>query len=358
MPGFSSLLDSIHANAPIPDIPEGDPTDGDPYQSPDEIPMAAKGCLLYMACTLFSAELTKGKIGEVGMAIFPDHAKLVAQLHESEDQAVLDALLAVGLWLEHHDHFVTGPLDDSNFLEYLHGLSYISATNASPKLRYAAYVLTSAVLHAHPQDRVRLAFISSILESDQHDVGHEALKVSAVSWLKKEILTAQSRAVQNVFSSFAAVRALSPYLFSDLSSFDEIEDDIHLVLNFMLQFSFHMSVVNFLIFLTGRGDKNLVLEDIRSNADKYYVQPLEQLHTRLSVTLANEYLKSSLAANAVTVQLNVELLGNRLGLLRRELGAVKEEGVSKEGEVSKEEEDSKEEEALTEEGASTEEEEH
>jgi len=52
------------------------------------------------------------------MSIFPDHAKLVKHFVGvevpanigAEEPSVIDALLAIGLWLEHTNSFVSGKL--------------------------------------------------------------------------------------------------------------------------------------------------------------------------------------------------------------------------------------------------------
>lgn len=150
-----------------------------------------------------------------------------------KDPSVIDALLAIGLWLEENDKIVAGPLNDKDFLQLLPSLFFLPANCPFEELRYPAQVLTGSILHAHPHDRVRLTLLPSTLEH----CFYEALCASALAWLEKELITAHERSssphacgsagsshsheheghshslARSAFATTAAISALQPHLF-------------------------------------------------------------------------------------------------------------------------------------------------
>ena len=198
----------------------------------------------------------------------------------NEPSGVIDALLAVGLWLENSNKFVSGPLEDEDFLQHLQSLSLLSANNPSPSLRYAAHVLVSSILHAHPVDRLRLTFISDTLE----DCPFESLKASAVTWLKEEIITASERKSENIFSSTAALAAAQPYLFPDLSELAGASDG-ELIQALAESYPFNMAVSNFLYFIGGKGYEHVVPSGMTSVVEEIYLGPLRNAQARALASL-------------------------------------------------------------------------
>lgn len=251
-------------------------------------------------------------MAEPELSIFPDHTKLVKHFIGTngpmsiggEETGVIDAVLAIGLWLEHKNRFVSGPLEDEDFLQHLQFLSLLSANNPSPTLRYAAHTLTSSLLHAHPVDRLRLTFITDTLE----ECPFEALKGSAVSWLKEEIVTARERKSQTAFDSTVALAAAQPYLFPDTSSLLDA-DDLELVEELERSFAFHMSVVNFLYFVGGKPYTKVVPAGMMSVVEEIYLGPL-RLAQQKALKLAEK--DSAKDEGASTVEL--QLLGDRIAL--------------------------------------------
>jgi hypothetical protein len=211
------------------------------------------------------------------LSIFPNHAKLVKLFIGvegptsigGEEPGVIDAVLAIGLWLEHTNQFVSGPLEDEDYLQHLQTLSLLSANNPSPTLRYAAHVFTSLILHAHPVDRLRLTFISDTLEN----CPYEALKGSAVSWLKEEIITAHERKSDNVFASTVALAAVQPYLFPDTSALAGASQE-ELLQELMQEFPFHMAVLNFLFFIGSEAYAHVVPSGMMAVVEEVYLGPL------------------------------------------------------------------------------------
>lgn len=112
------------------------------------------------------------------------------------------------------------------FTKTLQYFSIISANTPSAALRYAAHLLTSKILYAHPNDHLRLSFIKDTL---QH-CPYENLKGSAVGWLKDEILAANTPKISNaagqpslegnnektnssIFATPTCIATLAPHLF-------------------------------------------------------------------------------------------------------------------------------------------------
>jgi hypothetical protein len=249
------------------------------------------------------------------MSIFPDHTKLMAQFigtsgpasNGTEKPGVIDAVLAIGLWLEHNNQFVTGPLEDEDYLQQLQSLSLLSANTPSPTLRYAAHSLTSAILHAHPVDRLRLTFISDTLEH----CPYETLKASAVSWLKEELVTAQERKSENVFGTTLALAAAQPYLFPDTSALAEANEK-ELEEELAQSFPFHMAVLNFIYLISNKQFSNVVPPGMMAVVEEIYLGPLRAAQTKALAAQQDGQEGGIDHAHGFTFDL--QLLGDRLAL--------------------------------------------
>lgn len=239
--------------------------------------------------------------------MFPTYSTLLssfvgqdgAETTGTEDTAVIDALLAIGLWLEENDKFVSGPLEDEEFLQLLQSLSLLSANCPDEKLRYAAHILTGNILHAHPHDRVRLTFLSDTLEH----CPFEALRASAVGWLKEEMITAHRRSsspssdsqsghshspARNAFASPAAMSVLQPYLFPYESAMTA-EKDEDLWEEFQRTYLFHMAALGFIIFLAQwEGATKVVPEGTMTVVEEVYLTPLKEATERLEKVLRGD----------------------------------------------------------------------
>jgi hypothetical protein len=210
--------------------------------------------------------------------IFPDHTKIVKSFIHTEEPGtiggespgVIDAVLAIGLWLEHTNQFMSGPLEDEVFLQHLQYLSLLSANNPSPTLRNAAHALTSSILHAHPVDRIRLTFILDTLD----ECPYNSLKASAVSWLKEEIIIAADQKSENIFTSTAAITAIQPYLFPNSTELGELTGD-ELVQTITETYPLHMAVVNFLYFIGGEEYEQLVPSGTFASMEEIYLSSLK-----------------------------------------------------------------------------------
>jgi len=247
------------------------------------------------------------------MTIFSDHAKLVSKFWDSQKPGLPDALLVIGIWLEHSDQFVDGPLDDAEFLKYLQALSVLSASDPSPVTRHAAHVLTSSILHSHPNDRVRLSFITSMFEEEHDDSRLKGLKVSAVAWLKEEIMTAEDRGTKNVFSSSAALVATLPHICPNLQEVLSDEDE-QIASKLMTDLSLHMSVLNFLYFMRSEQYAHLFHSEITNKVRETYLDPLRALQTRSLAALDTGGLNDIMGDDTGRARVELELLGDRIEL--------------------------------------------
>ncbi|CAD6443801.1 bbc5077b-5562-4aab-81b7-f77386b11f37 [Sclerotinia trifoliorum] len=303
---YDLLFDTIHSKEPIAHAPN--PEDNLP-DSPDDIPLSPVGCLFLLTSLIFSSVMFKTKTPEPVMAIFPDHAKLVARLFESADGssiAIVDAVVAIGLWLEHSNKFVSGEFKDNDYMAHLRALSLWSATNPSPGLRYCTHKLTSAILHAHPVDAMRLVFISKTLQGSPDEISAIALKASAITWLKEELITAHERKLQNLFSTSSALLETKSHIFPNLSSLVDDSDE-ELTNNLMASFAVHMAALNFLFFITAEQYANIIPPGMMTQVESEYLIPLKTAQERV--------LKSSGSSKDTEApHMELELLGEQISM--------------------------------------------
>ncbi|KAI9713129.1 MAG: hypothetical protein M1820_001114 [Bogoriella megaspora] len=217
----------------------------DPPSSAEEIPLSRRGAAFLLAARQSGSVLYDMSGNAPFITVFPAHAEILqgvlgsleSPTLGSESPALLDAVMVLAL-LALENNQIGEPSDDEHFNQYLQRLSLISAQCPSPNIRYHAYYLTSTILRSHPSDKVRLAFIRDTLEH----CPLESLKASAVSWLKGEILEANSplpnssggeavpsgalsglafvndrEQASSLFASPIALSTLSTFLFPDLT---------------------------------------------------------------------------------------------------------------------------------------------
>lgn len=227
---------------------------------------------------------------------------------------MIDSLLVLGLRLYHKNAFVTGPLEDEDFVQYLQTLSVISATDPSPTVRYHAHLLTSAVLHAHPVDRTRLAYITDTL----FECPFPSLQASSVAWLKDEIMTARSRNSNDIFSDSTAIAVIMPFLIPDLSQLASA-DVADMWEEVQRSFVLYMATVNFLYFLAGEGHRHVVPDGMMDVVEKIYLGPLRNIKGRLLGELDDggtlvEVVDETTAGDA---RAELDLLGYRMDMLAK-----------------------------------------
>ncbi|KAF2817743.1 DUF1760-domain-containing protein [Mytilinidion resinicola] len=216
--------------------------ESDPPASANDIPLSRIGSLYLFTARSVARVLYGQPPPNDGIAIFPEHAKILRNFVGTagtanvglESEALLDAILCLGL-LALDANAIDEPYDDEEFAQYLQTVTLISANSPSPTIRYHAHYLASTILRSHPEDLVRLAFIRDTLEH----CPYENLKASAVGWLKGETLeanmppatahshthahphqeTEESKDPEtSIFATPIALTSLAPFLFPDLST--------------------------------------------------------------------------------------------------------------------------------------------
>lgn len=262
--------------------------------SASDIPLSRVGALYLLAAQNVSSQLFGSPNLGPETSIFPSHAHIVQHCLASDNMAsigteaetVIDSVLCLGVCALN-----TGRIgltkNDEQFNEYLQRLSLLSANTPSPTLRYHAHTLTSSILHSHPSDLVRLAFIRDTLEH----CPYENLKASAVGWLKDEILAAEKTPdpstikEPSVFATPVAIDTLAPYIFPDLTS---------LLLKrpsnsdpwpaFAVNFSFYLASLNLYYLLLAsqliRRSSNIVDLHTKHKITERFLEPLRETSKR------------------------------------------------------------------------------
>jgi len=225
--------------------------------SASDIPLSHLGTLYLLVARKASSKLFSSLADFPDISIFPDHALVVRNYLGrdsmtsigTEAEATIDAVLCLG-FTAYDEESVGPPQNDTDFNEYLQRLSLLSANTPSPTLRYHAHMLTSSVLHSHPSDLVRLAFIRDTLEH----CPYENLKASAIGWLKGEILAAskhQDKCTKkpSVFVTPVAIDITAPFMFPDLSQTLQRPVTSESWTALKLNFSFYLASLNFYYLL-------------------------------------------------------------------------------------------------------------
>ena len=192
--------------------------------------------------------------------IIPDFAAILASAlgdpatgsTGAEPEPLIDAVLFLGFLAIYAGHGMSTD-DDTAYNNILQRLSLLSANMPSPALRYHAHVLTSSILHAHPSDLFRLAFIRDTLEH----CPYENLKASAIGWLKEEILSADKYTQENkdttaersIFSTPAALITLGPSLCPDPDKLMQDQSISDSYATFQAYQAFYLAVLNLMYLL-------------------------------------------------------------------------------------------------------------
>ncbi|KAL8815842.1 MAG: hypothetical protein Q9223_005062 [Gallowayella weberi] len=248
------------------------PTNQDSTELPSsasDVPLSRPGCLYLLSASyasriLFHASSDKTEyLTESAFFSFlsdflgpPSSATL-----GTEPASLIDSILFFGHYISEKTamkHFLEQSENESTWTETLQYLSILSANTPSASLRYNAHVLTSNLLHAHPNDQLRLSFIKDTLEH----CPYENLKASAVGWLKDEILAAnpsqpnpvdgqvsadgKSEKSNSIFATPTCIATLAPQLFVSPSNMSTEE--------FLAHENFFLAALNlYLLLLTKEG---------------------------------------------------------------------------------------------------------
>ncbi|KAI4088960.1 MAG: hypothetical protein LQ344_005712 [Seirophora lacunosa] len=252
--------------------------------SASDVPLSRPGCLHLLCATIASNILFHAPSTIPALSVFPTFSSTLTNLLGdpssgrigTEPASLIDSLLFLGSHTFETSSLPKQPPDDDTFTNTLQRLSLLSANTPSAPLRYHAHILTSRLLHAHPDQNLRLAFIKDTL---QH-CPYENLKASAVGWLKDEILAAlatsntgneqqESASAEggSIFSTPACVETLSPHLFRDPLAMSDEEFRAHA--------PFFLAVLNFRYFLLLSSRKGL-RDWIRGEGDDGWLADMEE----------------------------------------------------------------------------------
>jgi len=276
----------------------------EPPASADEIALSRLGSLI-----LYTAREAAGVLYEKShranrdpFCIFPDHMEILKHclslpvggisLLGNEPEPLIDAILALGLICLDRDT-IGDPGTDDVFNEYLQITALLASNCPSSNLRGHAHYLASTVLRSQPDDEVRLAFIRDTLEH----CPFENLKVSAVGWVKGEILEANplmplqghehdslDGPQHSIFANPATLESLVPFLFPSLHA-DLITAPLpEAWMTFQANSSFYAAGLNFLYLLlcAKHLHQSLGVADLWRNADlaRSFVEPLKAASKR------------------------------------------------------------------------------
>lgn len=292
----------LSAASMIETVPEATHDEDEPPASADDIPLSRLGSLL-----LYTSSRAAGILYDSGkfassepFAIFPQHQDFLKYCLSSpaqgtgtlgtEPEVLVDAVLVLGIICLEHDN-VGEPVSDEQFNEYLQITALLSSNCPSPNLRGHAHYLTTTLLRSQPDDSARLAFIRDTLEH----CPFENLKVSAVGWIKGEIIEANppsphshgnQEEPSSIFATPLALDSLAPFLFPSL----QVELDTAPLqdawMTFQTNISFYLSSLNllYLLLCAKHLHPKLGVADLWQSSDVAgsFLQPLRDVGARFN----------------------------------------------------------------------------
>lgn len=177
--------------------------------TPDKIALSTGGCVCLVAYWVFSSTIFDADHPRPEMHLFPEHFAVLDKFLQDDAHAqiqrsagTIEALVAIGLWLESNGLLSTNPTSPltnpttspedptSDFMRYIHLATLIALYHPQLQVRNAASALAGLVLHADPSDDDRLRILYDLLENCMF----AALKARAIFWLREEMLAASAAA--------------------------------------------------------------------------------------------------------------------------------------------------------------------
>jgi hypothetical protein len=225
---------------------------------------------------------------------------------------VVDALLAMGLWLLQDDRISVGGASsqDVDFMAYHHLLTVSAVFHPSLNVRNAATTFAGAVLHADPDDGDRLKILEDLLEN----CVFASLKACAVTWLREELIAAQKgHETKSRFATTEAIERLQYDLFPSMTFL--ADDDTEGLAEFWAEDgAFHLQAANFgYLLFAGGAYVHLVPEGMGPAIEQRYVEPLVAAAKRLDEAIAKgDVLKGQTDAGA-EMSMQLRILVDRLG---------------------------------------------
>lgn len=225
-----------------------------------DVPLSKTGALYLLATMAASSTLFDAPASLPPLRLVPNFAAILSSSlgHSgtgstgAEPDPLIDAVLFLGFLIVNAGHGIPRN-NDMMYNNILQRLSLLSANIPSPSLRYHAHLLTSSILHSHPSDHVRLAFIRDTLEH----CPYENLRGSAIGWLKDEIV-ATNKIVQekqepgvdlSIFATPEVLTTLAPFLFPDPNELMRGQSNTDGYATFQAHQAFYLAVVNLLYLL-------------------------------------------------------------------------------------------------------------
>ena len=262
-----------------------DEDDNDLPSSPSDVPLSRIGALYILCAMAASPLLFRNSDSTPSSTITSLEYTAVINSFISdpaiggigtESEALLDALFFVGFYtLRTCPHI--NPTNDEAFNNALQRLSMLSAKLPSPTLRYHAHQLTSMLLHLHPSEDVRLAYIKDTLEH----CPYENLKGSAVGWLKEEILAANTGKKPDdedvsrisLLATPAVMEVLEQYLWPEVQASVYTEEDYTAFRSLQV---FYLAILNLLYLLVSNTiiANNLQMSRFIPNVVATFLSPL------------------------------------------------------------------------------------
>lgn len=261
----------------------------DDVSSPDEIGLSTGGRICLLSYWVFSSTVFEANHPKPEMHLFPEHYSLLESFMGEEAQSTIEqtagtveAVLVLGLWLEHNKHISAAR--EADFMKYHHLLTICSVFHPSLYVRNAAVTLAGLVLHDDPDDGDRLKILEDLLENCMF----ASLKACAVTWLREEIIAAHKKNLHNRFSSSEAIEQLQYSIFPNLASLKDADTDAFM--DYWTNNSpFVMQAANFALFLFSSDVfKQLVPAAMGASVEQRYVEPLLSAAASLEAKMGKE----------------------------------------------------------------------
>ncbi len=268
-----------------------------------DVPLSRTGSLYLLATMAASSTFFDAPASLPPLHIIPDYAAILdSSLGDSitgntgaEPEPLIDAVLFLGFLIVNERPKLISD-DDLVYNNILRRLSLLSANMPSPVLRYHAHLLTCSLLHSHPEDHFRLAFIRDTLEH----CPFENLKASAVGWLKDELLSADRPpneksvdAEPSIFATPATLETLQPFLFPNVDALMEGQATTDSYATFQAHQPFYLAVLNLLYLLLSSPSLFLRLglaDSLKQGPEHFsnFLNPLSDASRRFRTSILSE----------------------------------------------------------------------